>query len=300
MSSFQLTGRRRGFTLIELLVVIAIIALLMALLLPAVQKVREAANRMICGNNLKQIGLSFHMYHNDQSFLPDAGSYDSGNPPTNRKDWGWAYQILPYIEQDHLFRNTNNTFVRRSVIRIYYCPSRRKAIIYNGDAKTDYAGNGATRVTSDGVDGMVIKARGSLNSFNLKPGNLSGGFVQDGTSNTILVSEKLVNHPTMGGSSNPDDWSDNESWAGPGYPDGDIMRGCRRISGRWMTPIKDTNELAPADPELLYRFGAMHPTGVNALFTDGSVRMVRYAVDHDLFRRACVRNDGLTYDMDGL
>jgi prepilin-type N-terminal cleavage/methylation domain-containing protein/prepilin-type processing-associated H-X9-DG protein len=291
---------RSGFTLVELLVVIAIIALLIALLLPAVQRVREAANRMVCGNHLKQIGLAFHQYHNDYTYLPTAGSYDSNNPPTNRKDWGWAYEILPYIEQGGLQRVGSNSTVRRTVIKLYYCPSRRAPALYGpgNQAKTDYAGNGATRITSDARDGMVMRHQGSLNSFPLKPGQLSQGFLPDGSSNTILLSEKLVNIPTMGGT--PDDYTDNESWAGPGFPDGDIMRGCRRISGVWLTPIRDTQEPVPADTELFYRFGSAHPVGVNACFGDGSVRIIRYGVNHDTFRRACVRNDLLTYSLDDL
>ena len=290
--------RRSAFTLIELLVVIAIIVLLMALILPAIQKVREAANKMICSNHLKQICLAMHSYHNEYNSLPTAGNYDSGNPPTNRKDWGWAYEILPYIEQDSLYRESSNSVIRRTVIKLYNCPTRRSPKLYGGEAKSDYAGNGATRIASDGFDGAIIKARGSLNSFVAPPGKLSVGFLPDGSSNTIFVSEKLVNFPTMGGS--PDDFTDNESWAGPGFADGDIMRGCRLINGFWMTPIHDTNDLIPPDTELFYRFGSSHVTGVNAAFGDGSVRTIRFLVDHDIFRRACVRNDGLTFDLDDL
>src|SRR6187200_2836948 len=132
--------RSHGFTLIELLVVIAIIAVLIGLLLPAVQKVREAAARTKCQNNLKQLGLAVHNYHDANSFLPpggidvvSVGAPKLGIPPTAQHiAHGWAMLILPYIEQDAMYRQYNlrldwrhpaNQPIVSSPIPIMQCPS---------------------------------------------------------------------------------------------------------------------------------------------------------------------------------
>jgi prepilin-type N-terminal cleavage/methylation domain-containing protein len=117
--------RRGGFTLIELLVVLAIIAILMGLLLPAVQRVREAANRISCANNLHQIGLGMHNYHDVYDSLPPARCSPQGAT--------WAVLIFPYLEQDNLYRDWDlgRTYyqqtdpARLGSLSIYFCPSRR-------------------------------------------------------------------------------------------------------------------------------------------------------------------------------
>lgn len=332
------SGWWSAFTLIELLVVVAIIAILIGLLLPAVQKVRESAARTKCQSNLKQIGIAMMSYADqNQGELPTAGTGDSGNPATNRLDWGWAYEILPHIEQQALYNipgdstydnsvspatqtnGPNDNQVRRTPVHTYVCVSRRPPILHRGNwAKSDYAGNGGTRPTVNlsFTDGLIILARGSRVPNRGSAVKINSG-VPDGLSNTMLVGEKLVNL-----TANTNDWVDNESWAGPGS-DGDIMRACVATeSGSWAGPIMDGffgNTLPDAsglpvqdlsnpgsttppglDVHLNLRFGSAHRQGINAVFGDGSVKVIRYQVSPELFRRICSRNDGLEVNLNDL
>ncbi|HTN76955.1 MAG TPA: DUF1559 domain-containing protein, partial [Pirellulaceae bacterium] len=151
---------KRGFTLVELLVVIAIIGVLVALLLPAVQAAREAARRMQCHNNMKQIGLASHNHHDSLGYFPPGGSdgpdTDCCNA-TSRDGWSWAYHLTPYIEQTAIHDLTTDSLVATSVIPGYFCPSRRPPNLYNKLGHADYAGNGGSATANAGKDGVFAR-----------------------------------------------------------------------------------------------------------------------------------------------
>jgi len=214
-------SRRAGFTLIELLVVIAIIAILIGLLLPAVQKVREAAARSKCSNNLKQIALGLHNYHSAYDKLPSArGDYfityaaalgygPNSYPPYGglypggfTQYGGWMLTILPYIEQDALRKTMDYTGTNWSTpffnnynkpVTTFLCPSepRDLTVVPAGDGGfTCYLGVIGSGVGNTSTDGTSEVNRPTNGVFDVKSKGIKFTAITDGTANTLLLGER--------------------------------------------------------------------------------------------------------------
>ena len=277
--------RRRAFTLIELLVVIAIIAILIGLLLPAVQKVREAAARTKCANNLKQIVLAAHLHHDATNGFPPA--VRSPRPAEPMPYLQWDVQLLPYLEQDALWRLTEseyaavrNPFLGRPhalqdrVMGTFGCPSDWRVgtawtVERRHVAVMSYLGNAGTR--------------GGLNDGVLYPGSKTAiVHIQDGASNTLLVGERPPSFDLRYGwwyvGSGQDGVGTLDSTIGARevnrspYP---VYRGC----GRGPFGFGPSR---PDDPCGAFHYWSLHPGGAHFGFCDGAVRFLSYGADRVL------------------
>ncbi|MEZ6143427.1 MAG: DUF1559 domain-containing protein [Zavarzinella sp.] len=308
--------KRRGFTLIELLVVIAIIAILIGLLLPAVQKVREAANRAKCTNNLKQLGVACHSYADLGNGLPSAMIAIGGNGVNNANQidtYGpnWIVLMLPHFEQDNLYRqqeasitawmsnvNTNHGWrnIRGTVIKTLQCPSdSRTTVLYNGGgggwARGSYAANlGPTgRNANDGGStnaGFGWSGRGPFWFTTRFPHNcMKVEGMQDGSSNTIMVGEVLSG---FNANDSRGTWAAGHIGASSvgTYAVGDASRINDKAGGS--DDISGCPNPSPAQQNLGCWTGcpdnnqatlrSQHTGGVNACMGDGSVRFIRDSV----------------------
>ena len=287
---------RRAFTLIELLVVIAIISTLIGMLLPAVQKAREAAARIQCANHLKQIGLAMHLYENNFGYLPSNRLVaDKGLSGPRRGGATWAVQILPLIEQENLYRQwdvSRNYYVQTAIARqtpvpLFFCPSRRTATStplasISGDEPS--WGGSSANVPGALTDYAVVldpsghdepsESTPSMRSVFQFGANLRLLDITDGTSNTLLVGEKHVPLGKEGVG-----W-----WDCSGY-NGDYYQCAGRSAGR-LFPLT-TN---PRDTG--WKFGGRHPMVVMFCFADGRVTRIPETTDGYTLELLSMRNDG--------
>jgi prepilin-type N-terminal cleavage/methylation domain-containing protein/prepilin-type processing-associated H-X9-DG protein len=311
---------RTAFTLVELLVVIAIIGILVALLLPAVQAAREAARRLQCVNNLKQIGLGILNHNSTLNEFPTGGTepwHDQGDEDSlYGKGYGWMVQILPYVEDAALQEVSKgygegdrelDLLVRKTPVTMYFCPSRRHNVVRvipssaedcsEGCALNDYAGATPANKLDPASPSHEPWYWQGVTHGTIRPGKWYYGVIvrtiaspacrdkdiTDGHSNTMMVSEKRVytNRYTLG------DWHDDIGWTDGWDPD--IMR----YTG--YPPGPDIGQGTSGDPGgvMGYHFGAAHSNGINALFADGHVAQIAYNIDPVTFNALGNRQDGM-------
>ena len=347
MRTNAVRGARSAFTLVELLVVIAIIGILVGLLLPAVQAAREAARRMQCSNNLKQMGLASLNLESAYKHLPK-GPFDghpkavdsSGAPAplgynyasgttccraANRDGWSPQYHILPFMEQTNIYNlgvdvppvvagrgsppnvppsgQGGENDVARALVSTFYCPSRRGPTAYRSQfGRTDYAGcagfyqgrpdnrldfipqaplGAPAQPTRTAANGGLSGGRGGAIVWTGSGRKRTLGEITDGTSNSIIFSEKAL-HPSEHGR----DGGDNERWNNAGWDECVV---------RWHFPPRPdqlTQTRTDAGTNWNRYFGSAHPGGLNAVAIDGSVRFFTFNIDANAWRQLCVIDDG--------
>ncbi len=316
-----------GFTLMELLVVIALIGILIALLLPAVQKIREASYRMKCQDHLKQYGLALLNYHSANDRFPPGG-WTGGQVVSGDDRGGWQFYLLPYLEQGNIYQlvpdpaNTPNSVgsawaAKTIKVRLPYarCPS--DDYLPDSFLGSNYLGsmgpqcmpvncpsynpynqycNGSTFTPSAGYgtspsDGETTDPTKLRGMFCRRGARVRLEDVTDGTSNTLLVGETLV--ASHGDIKEANDWS---SWFG-------------NSTASTITPLNvktDVDDNPPCSQSeqrsihnwaVALSFKSNHPNGVNFAFVDGSVHFLSQNINHRTYQLLGCRNDGQAVDL---
>ena len=291
---------RGGFTLIEVLVVIGIVALLMAILLPAVQAARETARRMQCGNNIKQLGVALHLHHDQHRALPGNGGWDgrqtiqstSGTPivvsttlssgavlnwgvgdptfPPQKQPGSWLYAILPFVEQKAVHHEREWGIP----IGLYVCPSRRSAEAHEvvaSDAWGSYVGGGWKWAKADYASNPLVIA-----GLDIAPLRRIESFasLSDGTSQTILVGEKAFDPSVQV----PTTWFHDEPY---------FLGGSGSTARRGSVIVQDGIGI-----DFRTNWGSPHPGGAQFLLADGSVRLVAHGTDWEIMTALLTPSSG--------
>jgi prepilin-type N-terminal cleavage/methylation domain-containing protein/prepilin-type processing-associated H-X9-DG protein len=282
--------RRAAFTLIELLVVVAIMAVLIGLLLPAVQKAREAAARMQCANNLKQIGLGLHTYAGAVGHFPAAYEAPGASP-----GWGWSSTILPYVEQEPLQRSLGvgtavfgggeatalPTPLTQTPLKVFRCPSDTGPAL-NPKRENHAMSNYRAVAGPTTYPGFVENQ--DMGGVMFQNSKVTFTDITDGTSNTLAVGEAMY-----------DEQTGKLACIWPGMTGIDPPTGSVRISDVMWWVDQSTAQVNGTAPQA---FSSRHPGGAFFVFCDGSVRFFHNSTDPDTVRWLAGRDDGHLVNVD--
>ena len=326
-AKFKTRRQISAFTLVELLVVIAIIGILIAMLLPAVQAAREAARRLQCSNNLKQIVLAALNHEQSLGFLPTGGwgSQWVGDPDRGfdkHQPGGWVYNILPFAEQQYLHelgKEQNNTGKQQAVLALVQtpfscmnCPSRRSPLVYangiwgthvsynaggvdssslSGLARTDYAAN-ATATNSSDFNGPDTESEEETFTWQ-SSSNYWGIIYQRSETRMADITDGTSNTLLIGEKYlNPDNYETGRD----GGDNENMYTGHNNDNLRWaQTQIGAPRQDQPGYASS-FLFGSPHPSGINMSYCDGSVRTINYSIDPTTFYYLGNRKDGQTIE----